>query len=80
MALNGKFEQKYGLSWKDMDNDARMQSIMSELFDLRDVVEPFSKTYKEVEKHKTYFRILGFVMVAILIPLAIAYIKVQLGI
>lgn len=80
MPLNGKFQEKYGLTWKDMDNDARMQSIMSELFDLREAVDPFDKTCKKVEKHDIYFRIFGIVMMAILIPLAVAYIKAQLGV
>lgn len=79
MPLNGKFQEKYGLAWKDMDNDARMQSIMSELFDLRDAIGPFDKTCKEVEKHKVYFGILGIVVVAILIPLTVAFIKAQFG-
>ncbi len=79
MPLNGKFQEKYGLAWKDMDMDARMQAIMSEIFDLRETVSPLDKTCRDVERHKIYFGILGIVITAILIPLVLAYIKVNIG-
>ncbi len=61
MPLNGKFQEKYGLAWKDMDMDARMQAIMSELFDLRDAVDPVGDTCKKVARHEIYFKAIGIV-------------------
>lgn len=55
--MNGKFEQKYGLTWKDMDTDSRMMAIMSELFDLRESIEPLSGSCKTVDRHSLYWRV-----------------------
>ena len=34
--MNGKFQEKYGSAWKDMDSDTRQMILMSEIFDLRE--------------------------------------------
>ena len=62
MPLNGKFQEKYGLAWKDMDMDARMQAVMSEIFDLREAVDPVSATCKKVDRHETYFKALWWIV------------------
>lgn len=36
--MNGKFVEKYGLAWKDMDMDAKLQALMSEQFDTRETL------------------------------------------
>ena len=79
MPLNGKFESKYGLAWKDMDHDSRLMAIMSELFDLRDTVQPMSEMCKIVEKHKTYWTIAIFFASAISLSLVGLFIKVVFG-
>lgn len=68
MPLNGKFVEKYGLNWKDMDNDARWQAMMSELFDLREGIEPVKSICKVVDRHTIYFTALWIVLTLIIVP------------
>jgi len=65
--MNGKFEQKYGLAWKDMDHDARMLAIMSEIFDLREDMQPLRDLCKRVDRHEIYWKICVFVISPIFI-------------
>lgn len=36
--MNGKFAEKYGASWAELNSDMKMMAIMSEIFDLRENV------------------------------------------
>ena len=36
--MNGKFIEKYGEAWTNLDNDTRQMVLMSEIFDLREDV------------------------------------------
>ena len=76
MPLNGKFVEKYGLSWKDMDNDARLMAIMSEIFDLSESVEPVPSMCKIVEKHETWWKIAGVIITAFAVALIGLFVKV----
>ena len=55
--MNGKFIEKYGEAWGEMNDDMKMMSIMSEIYDLKEAVEPMKKTCRVVEKHSTYWGI-----------------------
>jgi len=78
MPLNGKFIEKYGKQWATMDDGEKQMAVMSEIFDLRESVEPVAAICKTIEKHKTYFRWIGIALVAILIPLLYMLIKYQI--
>ncbi len=71
MPLNGKFIAKYGMSFKDMDIDARWQALMSELFDLREDIEPVKDVCNTVDRHKLYFKALWVVLALIVVPLVL---------
>lgn len=63
--MNGKFIEKYGNAWAELDNDMKMMAIMSEIYDLRESVEPFKKTCKVVERHSIYWGVAIFVIIAL---------------
>jgi hypothetical protein len=75
MPLNGKFTEKYGKSWENMDRDARDQALMSELFDLRDDVSPMKTVCKTVDRHTVYFTILWIILTMVAIPTLLLAIK-----
>jgi hypothetical protein len=79
MPLNGKFVEKYGLAWKEMDDDARWQTMMSELFDLRESVDPVKTMCKTVDRHSIYFTVLWIVLTLIIVPVALLAIKAWLN-
>lgn len=74
--MNGKFEQKYGMSWKDMDTDSRMQAIMSEIFDLRIDLEPVKDACKKVTRHEVYWKITGIIVGGFTLALIGLFVKV----
>jgi len=78
MPLNGKFIEKYGQRWAEMDDGEKQMALMSEMFDLRESVEPISEICKTVEKHRTYFKWIGVAIVSIVIPLLYLLIKYQI--
>ena len=80
MPLNGKFIEKYGLTWKDMDNDARWQAMMSELFDLRESVDPVKSVCKVVDRHSLYFTILWILLTLIVVPIGLILLKLWVGV
>jgi len=75
MPLNGRFIEKYGQRWAEMDDGQKQMALMSEIFDLREAIEPISEICKTVEKHKTYFKWIGVAIVSIAIPLVFMLIK-----
>jgi hypothetical protein len=79
MPLNGKFIEKYGLTWKDMDNDARWQTMMSEIFDLRESVDPVKIVCKVVDRHSLYFTILWIILTLIVVPIGLILLKLWTG-
>ena len=79
MPLNGKFIEKYGKSWMEMDNESRWMAVMSEIFDIREAVEPVKKTCKIVDRHSFYFTALWIVLTLILIPIFIMATRLWLG-
>jgi len=64
MALNGRFIEKYGQRWAEMDDGEKQMALMSEIFDLREAIEPVSDMCKTVEKHRTYFKWIGVASIA----------------
>ena len=68
MALNGNFINKYGKSWDDMDEGQKQMALMSELFDLRESVEPVKDLCDKVSQHSTYLKWIGVAVTAIGIP------------
>ena len=79
MPLNGKFIEKYGKAWLKMDDGERQMAFMSEIFDLREAVEPLSKVCKVVDRHSFYFTALWIVLTLILIPTFLMAIRSLLG-
>lgn len=72
--MNGKFVEKYGEAWKEMDHDMKLMVIMSEIFDLRERIEPVSKYCKMVDNHSTYWKIMtpiGLIIIASLIGIIV---------
>ena len=63
--MNGRFIEKYGEAWGKMDNDMKLMVIMSELYDLRESVEPFSKTCRTVDRHSWYWKVAIFILIVI---------------
>jgi len=84
MPLNGRFIEKYGQSWSQMDDREKQMALMSEIFDLREDMEPvkshLSSVCKTVENHKTYFRGIWVAISLIAIPVIGAIIKFIMGI
>ncbi len=64
--MNGKFVEKYGAAWKDMDMDMKMMAIMSEIYDLREAIDPVRGICKVVDRHTLYWRVTIFFAVAVL--------------
>jgi len=77
--MNGKFVEKYGQAWSQMEQDEKMMAIMSEIFDLNEHVKGYSATYKKVDKHDVYFKFIGAILVLVVIPLSIAAVKYACG-
>lgn len=75
MPLNGKFTEKYGKSWQSMDEGERQMALMSELFDLRESVEPVKGLCESVDKHRTYFKGIWIMIASIGIPVLLMIIS-----
>ncbi len=75
MPLNGKFIEKYGKAWLTMDDGEKWMAVMSEVFDLREKMEPVAGTCEVVKRHTTYFTALWIVLTMILIPIILLAIK-----
>lgn len=75
MALNGNFINKYGKSWRDMDDGERSMAIMNEIFDLRESTEPVKDLCEKVSRHDTYLKWVGAAVTAIGIPVLLMLIN-----
>ena len=73
--MNGKFVEKYGATWADLDNDNKMMVICSEIFDLREEMREFKDTCEIVKKHVLYWKIALFIVS----PIWLATIAVLIG-
>ena len=67
--MNGKFIEKYGQAWAELNDDMKMMSIMSEIFDLREEMREFKDTCETVRKHVLYWRIALFVVTPIMLAI-----------
>ena len=77
--MNGKFVEKYGNTWAELNPDMKMMAIMSEIFDLREDISPMKDACKTVDKHKTYFKAVGLFVTCILFPVLVYLIIRSLG-
>ena len=77
--MNGKFVEKYGQTWSQMDQDEKMMAIMSEIFDLNEKIEIVPKNRRCIERHDIYFKFIGAFLVLVVIPLGVATIKYVCG-
>jgi hypothetical protein len=78
--MNGKFVEKYGTAWKEMNTDMKLMAIMSELFDFNEEIKPivreWPETCKQVAKNKYDLSIAkwaGGVVVSAIIVALIAF-------
>ncbi len=72
--MNGKFIEKYGAAWKDMDSDMKLMAIMSEIYDLREHIKDVPIYCKLVDVHSTYFKIIapvGLIIIGALITVIV---------
>jgi len=82
--MNGKFTEKYGQSWGEMNNDTKMMVIVSEIFDLREDFTPLKNTIetycKLVDKNKWELTLIkyigGAVSVAIIAALVTLFFEI----
>jgi len=59
--MNGKFIEKYGTTWGEMNQDTKMMVLVSEIFDLREEIDPLRSFCDKVKKHEFHLNIIKYV-------------------
>lgn len=59
--MNGKFMEKYGEAWGEMNQDMKMMAIMSEIYDLRESIGPIKPFCEKVRKHDFQLTIIKWI-------------------
>jgi len=87
------FEEIYGMTWKQMDEDQRMMAVLGTFHDVTQELKAINERLddqngkvkcipgiiKVLDKHQIYFILVGIVVLTIIIPLAVAFLKAKLG-
>ena len=76
---NIDWEQEFGETWKEMDDDARWMAVLSTINRLSSAYEGLEKTTSCISNHKLYFKLIGLGFVLIVAPIFVWWVTYLIG-